>query len=169
MLYKWTALYNTLQRNLHTHWSHLILNFCLREIIVLLNYFPQLVMKNTAFFLHTIHFTFTIHVSILMRTFNEYFGNIEKYQDQMIKFNKITRFRKISLYGPSDGVCNDLILPKRLLNTSGRIPRTCQRQTESWSKRNTKQVGFIISIYINIWMKSVETSGICEIYNLSSY
>ena len=58
-----------------------------------------------------------------MRTFNEYFRNYaEKYQNQAIKFNKITRLSKISLYTWNDGVCKDLIMLKMLLNTSGRSP-----------------------------------------------
>ena len=57
-----------------------------------------------------------------MRNIDEYFNNAEKYQDQPIKFNRITHFSKISLYTSNDGVCNDLIMLKMLLNTSGRSP-----------------------------------------------
>ena len=85
-----------------------------------------------------------------MRNIDEYFNNAEKYQDQPIKFNKITHLSKISFYTSNDGVCKDLIMLKMLLNTSGRSPSTCQRQNELWSKWNTKQVGFISSIFINI-------------------
>ena len=103
----------------------------MREITVFVNFSPQLVILKNVYLLHTIQTNvFDLYVSILMRTINEYFCDAEKYQDQVIKFNKIIRFSKISLYTSNNGVCKDLIMPKMLLDTLGRSPSTCQRQTE---------------------------------------